>query len=135
MMLQSQEDQEIYLVAPKLREALSAEPTFKPALLVTAINRQGVLFVWQTPSPTGPTAGSTIGAGPRWTRPMRPSRRWVRVTANMSLGAYDVAVASGPVAEPVWPDISFQEIIKIAFRDKMISDWDHPVLQRLRGEV
>ena len=61
--------------------------------------------------------------------------RWVRVTSNMSLGAYEVAVASGQLAEPAWPDITFQEIIKIAFRDKMISDWDHPVLKRLRGEV
>ena len=61
--------------------------------------------------------------------------RWVRISANMSLGAYDVAVAPAQVAEPVWPDISFQEIIRIAFRDKMISDWDHPVLKRLRGEA
>ena len=61
--------------------------------------------------------------------------RWVRTTANMSLGAYDLAVASGQVAEPSWPDITFQEVIKIAFRDKMISDWNHPVLRRLRGEV
>ena len=61
--------------------------------------------------------------------------RWVRITANMSLGAYDVAVASGHVVEPSWPDIAFQEIIKIAFRDKLIADRSHPVLQRLRGEI
>jgi hypothetical protein len=32
----------------------------------------------------------------------------VRVTANMSLGAYDIAVAIGQVAEPTWPDLSFK---------------------------
>jgi hypothetical protein len=53
----------------------------------------------------------------------------------MSLGAYDVAVASGQIVEPTWPDLSFQQLIKIAFRDAMIDSWDHPVLQRLRGEV
>jgi hypothetical protein len=53
----------------------------------------------------------------------------------MTLGAYDVTVATGQVAEPVWPDMTPREIIKIAFRDKLISDRDHPVLQRLRGEV
>ena len=61
--------------------------------------------------------------------------RWVRITANMSLGAYDVAVASGQVAEPAWPGILPHEIVDIAFRDKKISDWNHPVLRRLRGEV
>ena len=61
--------------------------------------------------------------------------QWVRIKANMSLGAYDLTAASGQVAEPDWPDIPFQEIIKIAFRDKMISDWNHPVLRRLRGEI
>ena len=61
--------------------------------------------------------------------------QWVRVTSNMSLGAYQIDAASGQLSEPSWPDVSFQDIIKIAFRDKMISDWNHPVLQRLRGEV
>jgi hypothetical protein len=53
----------------------------------------------------------------------------------MSLQAYDITVAPGQVAEPAWPDLSFQQIIKIAFRDKMIDEWNHPVLRRLRGEV
>ena len=46
-----------------------------------------------------------------------------------------MAVATGQIGEPAWPDVSLQEIIKIAFRDQMITDWNHPVLQRLRGEV
>ena len=53
----------------------------------------------------------------------------------MALGAYDVTVATGRVVEPDWPDLTFQEIIKIAFRDRVITDWDHPVLRRLRGEA
>ncbi len=61
--------------------------------------------------------------------------RWVRVTANMSLGAYEVSVANGLASEPSWPELSFQEIIKTAFRDKMISEWSHPDLLRLRGEA
>ena len=30
--------------------------------------------------------------------------KWVRVTANMSLGAYEIFEASGDLPEPVWPD-------------------------------
>ncbi len=132
--LELKEDREIYLVAPALWPELASEPTFSPRLLVTAINRQGVLFLWPIRLP------GADGKIDDWSRSAldaadEAKSRWVRITANMSLGAYDVAVASGQVAEPAWPDITFQEIIKIAFRDKMISDWNHPVLQRLRGEV
>jgi hypothetical protein len=43
-------------------------------------------------------------------------------------------VAANHVAEPQWPELSFQEVIKIAFRNKMIDTWEHPILRRLRGE-
>jgi hypothetical protein len=103
-------------------------------LLTLAINRQGVIFIWPLKLPT------PDGRIDNWSRSAMDAAneartRWVRITANMSLGAYDVAVASDQVAEPEWPDISFQEVLKVAFRDRMISEWNHPVLRRLRGEV
>jgi hypothetical protein len=132
--LELKEDREIYLVTPNLWAGLASEVTFSPRLLVTSINRQGVLFLWpiRLPGPDGKIddwSRSALDAAEE------AKSRWLRVTSNMSLGAYEVAVASGLAAEPSWPDLTFQEIIKIAFRDKMISDWSHPVLQRLRGEV
>jgi hypothetical protein len=127
-------ERETYLVARDLWPGLSSEPTFSPRLLITAINRQGVLFVWpvRLPGADGKIDG--------WSRSAmdaanEATSRWVRVTSNMGLGGYEVAVASGLTAEPAWPDMAFQEIIRIAFRDKVISEWNHPVLRRLRGEV
>jgi len=132
--LELKEDRETYLVAPGLWPELASDPTFSPRELVTAINRQGVLFLWPIRLP------GTDGKLDDWSRSAMDAAdeaksRWVRITANMSLGAYDVAVASGQVAEPEWPNITFQDIIKIAFRDKMISEWKHPALRRLRGEI
>jgi hypothetical protein len=132
--LELKEDRETYLAAPALWPELASEPTFHPALLVTSISRQGVLFLWQVRLP------GADGRIDGWSRSAMDAAdeaktRWVRVTSNMALGAYEVAVASGQVAEPAWPDITFQEIIRVAFRDRMIESWDHPVLQRLRGEV
>jgi hypothetical protein len=132
--LELKEDREVYLVAPGLWPGLASETTFSPRLLVTSINRQGVPFLWPIRLP------GADGKIDDWSRSAMDAAdeaksRWVRIVANMSLGAYDVAVASGQVAEPTWPDIAFQEIIRIAFRDKMISERDHPVLRRLRGEV
>jgi hypothetical protein len=53
----------------------------------------------------------------------------------MSLGAYEIFEASGDLPEPVWPDISFEEILKIAFRDHIVNSLDHPLVQRLQGVV
>ena len=59
--------------------------------------------------------------------------RWVRLTANMSLGAYEIFEAAGNIPQPVWPELSFPELLKIAFRDRLIDRLDHPVVLHLRG--
>jgi hypothetical protein len=59
--------------------------------------------------------------------------KWVRLKANMSLGAYEITVAKSVMADPVWPDLPYQELIRIAYRDRMITAVDHPVVRRLRG--
>jgi hypothetical protein len=61
--------------------------------------------------------------------------KWVRVQANMALGANDISEATKIVADPVWPDYTHKEIIRIAVRDRLINSFDHPVLKQLRGDV
>jgi hypothetical protein len=131
--LELKEEGEIYLVAPRLRDQLADEVTVAPRLLMTAINRQGVLFLWPVRLP-GPD-----GRIDEWNRSAKIAAdearaRWIRVRANRSLNGYDVHVATGIPDIPDWPALDLQEIMRIAFRDRMISDWDHPVLRRLRGE-
>jgi hypothetical protein len=55
----------------------------------------------------------------------------------MSIGAYEVYTAeSGSIPEPTWDDLpTMQEMLEIAFRDKFIDTYDHPVLKKLRGEI
>ena len=60
-------------------------------------------------------------------------KKWVRVTANMSLGAYEIFVATGDLPEPEWPEFSFQELLKIGFRDRVVDRDDHPLVLRLNG--
>jgi hypothetical protein len=133
--LELKEDRETYLVAPGLWPELASEPTFSPRLLVSAINRQGVLFLWPIRLP------GSDGKIDDWSRSAMDAAnaarsRWVRISADMSLGAYRIEVATGRLPGPEWPaDLTLQAIIRIAFRDTLISDWNHPVLQRLRGEV
>jgi hypothetical protein len=59
---------------------------------------------------------------------------WVRMTANMSLGAYELFEAtSNNLPDPVWPDFPFKEILQIAFRDRVIDTPDHPLVKKLQG--
>ncbi len=51
----------------------------------------------------------------------------------MSLGAYEIFEAASDLPDPEWPEVTFQEVLEIAFRDRFIKDFDHPVLRRLRG--
>jgi hypothetical protein len=132
--LEIKEDRETYLVAPEIRPELVAEPAFSPRLLVTAVNRQGVPFVWpiRLPGPDG-RIDSWSQSALEAANDARDA--WVRVSANMGLGGYEISVAPAQHAEPIWPDLPFAKILEIAFRDKLIDRRDHPVLRRLRGEV
>src|SRR5262245_26456009 len=49
------EERETYLVAPALWPELAGEATFSPRALFTAVNRQGVVFLWpvRLPGPDG----------------------------------------------------------------------------------
>src|SRR6266481_9109402 len=58
--------------------------------------------------------------------------KWIRVVANMSLGAYEISEATADLPDPVWPaDLTFAEILKVAFRDRYVDSPDHPPVKRL----
>jgi hypothetical protein len=126
------EDREVYLVTREVVPAVPGE--FAPVTLFTSISRQGTLFLWPVRLP------NSQGKHNEWHRSAaegaeRAMKKWVRVTASMSLGAYEIFEASGELSEPVWPEYSFQEILKVAFRDRLVDRPDHPLVQRLQGIV
>ena len=63
----------------------------------------------------------------------RAQSQWLRVKANRELGAYEAIQAGENPGEPEWPTLGFWELIKIAFKDYLITSLDHPVVRRLRG--
>ncbi|HEY7157900.1 MAG TPA: hypothetical protein VH575_28340 [Gemmataceae bacterium] len=132
--IELKEDRETYLVAQSLWPDLAGESTFSPRALFTAINRQGVLFLWPIRLP------GADGRVDEWSRTAleaaeMAARGWVRVAANLSLGAYEVFQATGQLGEPAWPSTPFSELLRVAFKERFIDSLDHPVLRRLRGEA
>jgi hypothetical protein len=127
-------DREMYLVARPLRPELSTEATFKPKMLVTAISRQGDVFLWELNLPRAD------GRADEWSRTALEAvdlakKSWVRVVANVRLGGYEVHQATGHLPAPEWPGVPFKDLLKLAFKDKYIDRLDHPILRKLRGEV
>jgi hypothetical protein len=124
------DDRETYLVAPVLVRELVDECI--PVTLFTAISRQGVLTLWPVRLP------GTDGKDMEWWKSAREAaelamKSWVRLKANTALGAYEIYTAAGSIPDPEWPQLSFYEILKIAFREFMIDTTDHAVIKKLRG--
>ena len=132
--IELKEERETYLVAKPLWPELAAEPMFSPRALFTAMNRQGVLFLWPCRLP-GPDGKLDEWGRTALEAAVLASSSWVRVTANMNLGAYEVAQAMGSLSDPEWPVMPLGELLRVAFKERHIDNINHPVLRRLRGEV
>jgi hypothetical protein len=129
--IELKEDDEHYLVTPEIGAALPTEIVTQ--MFYTAINRQKVIFLWPVRLP------AADGRVNEWHRSAQDAAEhamqgWVRVVANRSLGAYEIIRAPAKLPDPEWPAYSFNDLLRIAFRDRVISSFDHPVLKRLRGE-
>lgn len=131
-LIEMKEDRETFLVDPKLCDDLMPEIT--PKLLVTAINRADVVFLWPIRN------AAKEGRQDEWSRTDRMAalmarERWLRVSSNMSLGAYEVFPASDALPQPVWPEVTFGELLEKAFEGRIIDSLDHEIVRKLRGKL
>jgi hypothetical protein len=58
---------------------------------------------------------------------------WVRVISIRSEGCYESREPDEVFPEPEWPDKPLSELLKLAFRGRIIDCLDHPILEELRG--
>ncbi|NRP95061.1 hypothetical protein XMG59_001157 [Marinobacterium sp. xm-g-59] len=124
------DERETFLLSPSLVTELRG--LWVPKTLITYINRQGVLALWPIRLP------GEDGRLDSWNASATEAahlavENWVRVSSNMSQGAYDVYVATGEIPDPEWPEMTFEEILNIAFKSHIIDDLKHPVIKRLLG--
>jgi hypothetical protein len=129
--IELKDDREVYLVLPHIAAQLPGE--CHPVTIYTGISRQNVVFLWPVKLPAGD------GRINEWHRSAaeaaeRAMRVWLRVKADMSLGAYAMFEASSTIPDPIWPTETFRDLLKIGFRDRLVDGLGHPVIKRLRGE-
>jgi hypothetical protein len=133
MVLELKEDGEIYIIHPSLRDALFDESTVHMKRLWLGVTRQGDYFIWPARLPGSEGKLDTWNQSALEAMEMA-TKKWVRLSANRRLGGYDIAVAAIE-QQPEWPTTPFNELLKVAFKGRVIDTLDHPVLKRLRGEV
>lgn len=125
-------DTDKYLVIPSLAKEIAAETSVRR--LFVCVNRAESPFIWpaKVPSPSNPT-NSWLDTALEIAESAK--RYWVRMIPDLSQRHYEESRAEGPLAEPKWLDMTFAEMLALAFKKKLITDWDHEVLRALRGEI
>jgi hypothetical protein len=127
-------DDEFHIVEKNAEHFLGEE--LKLFDLTPFINRSGVLRLWplRLPGPDGKEMD--------WHRSARVAAveartKWLRVTANKPLGAYEVWIAMNQPPPPTWPELTMKDMIRIAFHDRgrIIKDGEHPILKMLAGRL
>lgn len=132
LLLDSGLDKEFYWVVPAVRDQLTGEPCLRQVLLVLGVTRRNTPFFWPISMPDSngrshPSAISQMEAA------TAAKSAYVRIYWSKEEGDNIVEVAKFQ-AQPVWPTESLQELLSIAFRDRVISSLDHPAIRQLRGQ-
>lgn len=130
MILEIKDEGETYILTPEVWNAVPE--LLRPAMSHTAIDRRNNVFLIPIPLP------GEDGRRNSWHQSMAEivelaESSWVRTAANKGVGGYDVFVAEAKLAEPEWPSSTLAELVQIAFRDKLITSPDHPVIRQLLG--
>ena len=131
-LLVQKDEGKIYFVIPSLLADETVTGFIKPYQIRTCITRQSQPFLWalrlQTSDKTDNWATSALAAAGY------AEKSWIRVQADMHQGSYIASQAIGNFPEPTWPEKSFNELLELAFKGRIIDKSDHPVLRQLRGE-
>ena len=61
-------------------------------------------------------------------------KSWTKMVAGQ--GCYRVFTAENPnLSPPQFPERPFPELLSVAFKDRLITRPDHPIVRRLRGQT
>ena len=128
-------ENEWYMIDPDILPEIQLESQLRVMTLYVCVTMNYSPFVTCIPQP------DEMGKINSWHtsghRTMEEAKLcWVRRQADIANGGYVITKAmNAKLPDPKWPTITLSEIIDRAFDNFYINDIQHPVLQRLRGEM
>jgi hypothetical protein len=125
-------ERELFVVLEAVEPALIELAS--PARLFQCVNRQGTTFIWPAKLPVADRRGDAWRDSALETAGLA-EQNWVRVHADMNLGAYQPFKAQMDLGEPKWPSLSFAAILKLALKDRVVDSVDHPAVKQHLGIV
>lgn len=132
MILEQKDTREYYAVAPSVAQQISE--LVRAVQLHAAIDRQNNVFLIPVPLPG--ESGTRHSFHESLAQAVEHAKtKWLRITANMHVGGYDVYEAEGALPEPEWPEHTIEALFEVAFRGKIIATLDHPVVQSSLGKI
>ena len=130
--LENKATSESFILSGEVASILSG--LVRPVELYTAIDRQNNVFFIPVPLP-GPNGVRNPWHESRLQAVMRAKFVWIRITSNNDVGGYDIYEAAAKLPDPIWPDLQMDDLLAIAFRGRIITDPDHPVVLEMLGGV
>lgn len=123
---------ETYVVAPDVADILGS--LVRRVRLYLAVDRAGNPMLIPVPLP------DADGNQNKWHASLEQAichakKDWIRISANKSLGSYDIHQATGQLAQPAWPNLELDELVETAFRDRIVIDENHPIVNTVLGGI
>src|SRR5215831_4787443 len=123
----------IFLVHPSLRERLSDD--VYDACIYPCINRNNEIFLWTVRLPKGDSRANQFAESALEAISLA-RETWIRRQWSAESRTHLVYKSKIVLPEPKWPeDCSIEDLINRGFKRRFISDYEHEVLRKLRGEA
>ena len=125
----------VFWVSKKIQAQVMHDPCFSFRLCVLCVTHLGVPFIW--PVKTDVESG---GTGNKWVvipfaAMTQAKEKWTRLYWSQERREH-IVDSSIYTDEPKFPkDKSFPELLKLAFRDAVVSTPDHPAILSLKGKA
>jgi hypothetical protein len=129
--LEDKANRRTYVVEPRIVPEVTED--LVPKLLVAYVTRQGTPYLWpiRMPDEDGRLDSYSESA---LVIIEQYAAQWIRVLSNQSDRRYDVLETPKiDLPQPKWPEGGFSWMFDTAFKNRVIQDLNHPLLQTLRG--
>jgi hypothetical protein len=127
-----------YLIHPSFLKWVTASERiqFRFEMLYLYVTRAGKVAFWPVKVRTGRENSWLTSAD---AAAEHAKKKWVCIISNQKRGRYDVFEAKGDFPDPDWLEITqgktLFQLLAIAFKEKLIMNENHPLIQKLLGLV
>jgi hypothetical protein len=133
-LIKMDDDGAFYLVHPNVLPVIEHETV--GYTIYATVNKSNIPFLWPVSRPREADRRPNEWVRSAHVAAAQARTQWVRVASNNERGAYDIYNTQAQLSDPVWPEKTIIELLKLAFQTtgRYIETLDHPVVKLLQGK-